>query len=464
MSASTSWTEDNWSVLLASIEERRVIPIVGRDLLQVAPNGSPPVLLDQFVAGRLAADLGLTVPHDELTLNAVVCAHLGGGGRWSMLYSRVRDIMERADLEPPRVLRQLAEITDFSLFLTTNFDLLLEQAINDVRFDGQPGTVTLAYAPKIKPADLPTAIRSLPHPIVYHLLGVQSTMPSYVLCDEDLLEFVYGLQETTRRPELLFEELEDQHLLILGEGFSDWLTRLFLRITRSSRRLSDRREVMEFLAESPSLSATGLFQFLRVFSSSTEIYTGGGVVEFVDELHRRWTARHPVSTTVSRAKRVVRPATKGKDVFISYASDDRVAASVLKQELEDAGFSVWFDVRQLSERIGYKWETEIKNNIKTCTLFMPVLSAATEGRAEGYFRAEWLAAEARTMRQFASDRPFIVPVVVDETHGFKKVPDSFHAAQMSRLPGGRFTDGFADQLHAMIDEVTGTADDGGEAA
>ena len=62
-------------------------------------------------------------------------------------------------------------------------------------------------------------------------------------------------------------------------------------------------------------------------------------------------------------------------------------------------------------------------------------------------------ADARTKRQVGSDRPFIVPVVVDDTHGIHHVPDSFRAAQMVRLPGGRFTEGFAAQLHAMLDEV-----------
>ena len=81
MSASALWNEDNWDVLLASIEERRVVPIVGRDLLLVTPNGGPTVPLDQFVAGRLAKDLGLSVPDAQLTLNSVVCAHLAGGGR-----------------------------------------------------------------------------------------------------------------------------------------------------------------------------------------------------------------------------------------------------------------------------------------------------------------------------------------------------------------------------------------------
>jgi hypothetical protein len=158
---------------------------------------------------------------------------------------------------------------------------------------------------------------------------------------------------------------------------------------------------------------------------------------------------------------VVRPDAIGKDVFISYASADRIAATVLKQELEHAGLNVWFDVPQLAERAGHKWETEIKNNIKSCALFIPVLSTSTEGRAEGYFREEWLMADARTKRQFGSDRPFIVPVVIDGVHKMQNVPESFRAPQMTRLPGGHVTDAFAAQVHAMLDEVHA---DGGEAA
>jgi hypothetical protein len=451
----STWTEHTWHDLLAYIEARSVVPIVGRELLQVTPKGGQPVRLERFVAERLARDFDLSIPPDELTLNAAVSAHLGKGGKRPQLYSRVREIMDTSELEPPLVLRQLAEITDFQLFLTTNFDLLLEQAINLVRFQGQPSTLTLAYAPTRVPGDLPTAIRSLSQPTVYHLLGVQSTTPSYVLSDEDLLEFVCGLQGGSKRPERLFEELEDQHLLMLGEGFDDWLARLFLRITRSSRgrRLSEDRDVWEYMVETTENNNTGLVRFLRTFSSMTMVYPSGGATEFVGELYRRWRERHPVRAPVSRPRVAARPAAEGKDIFISYASDDVIAASTLKEDLERAGFTVWFDKRQLSERVGHKWETEIGNNIKSCALFMPLLSAATEDRPDAYFREEWRLADARTRRQFGADQPFIIPVVLDDTHGIRNIPESFRAPQMTRLPGGHLTAELADQLHVMLDEM-----------
>jgi TIR domain/SIR2-like domain len=462
MSASPQWDEDIWQELLGYIEERRVVPVVGRDLMQVTPNGGPPVSLDRFIAERLAKDIGVSLPDEELTLNAVVCAHIAARKRWPMLYSRVRAILEREQLEPPLVLRQLADITDFQLFLTTNFDLLLEQAINQVRFDGQPGTASLAYAPKKEPEDLPTSIRSLTQPVVYHLLGVQSTSPSYVLCDEDLLEFVYGLQAGTQRPVRLFEELDDQHLLLLGEGFSDWLSRLFMRITRSSR-LSDRRNVMEVIAEAPSSHETGLFPFLRAFSTNTLIYPGGDATAFVGELHRRWMERHPARAVSRGPRRPVRLAAKGKDVFISYARQDFIAASTLKQDLEDAGFSVWFDTL-MDQKPGRPWNKETDDNIWSCALFIPVISATTERRAEGPFRQEWSEAAARVKRHFGSSRPFLIPVVIDDTHGIEEVPEAFKGLHYTRLPGGRATETFLEAMHAAVDEVIAGTGGGGEAA
>jgi hypothetical protein len=457
----STWTEHTWHDLLAYIEARSVVPIVGLDLMQVRPNGGPPMRLDRYVAERLARDFDLTLDPDKLTLNAAVSAHLAKGGKRPQLYSRVREIMDTSALEPPLVLQQLAEITDFQLFLTTNFDLLLEKAIDQVRFQGQPNTVTLAYAPKRQPADLPTPIRSLGQPTVYHLLGVQSTTPTFVLSDEDLLEFIHGLQGGSKRPELLFEELEDQHLLMLGEGFDDWLARLFLRITRSSRgrRLSEDRDVWEFMVEATPNDDADLFKFLRTYSSMTMIYPSGGAEGFVGELHRRWRERHPVREPVARPRTQARLASDGKDIFLSYASDDVIAAETLKEDLERAGFTVWFDKRRLAERAGHKWETEISTNIKSCRLFMPLISANTERREDAYFREEWRQASERRQRQFGTSRAFIMPVVIDDTHGIRNVPTSFSEVQMARLPGGHLTPEFAEQLHDALDQTNerGTA-------
>lgn len=62
--------------------------------------------------------------------------------------------MREVTFEPPLALRQLAQITDFDLFVTTSFDPLLEIAVNLERFGGQSTAEVIAYAPN-RVADLP---------------------------------------------------------------------------------------------------------------------------------------------------------------------------------------------------------------------------------------------------------------------------------------------------------------------
>ena len=148
--------------------------------------------------------------------------------------------MKEAAFRPSKPLRQLAEITDFNLFVSTTFDSLLEKAINEVRFGDAPGTLSIAYSPK-RVDDLPSSKEKLDRPTVYYLMGKLSATGSYVISDEDLLEYVCDLQSPARRPERLFDELKKNHLLILGEDYSDWLVRIFLRTAKGGQTVREPR-------------------------------------------------------------------------------------------------------------------------------------------------------------------------------------------------------------------------------
>jgi hypothetical protein len=69
------WDEITWKFLLASIEERKVIPIIGPDLLGV-DDGDKKTLLDRYLARRLAIEFNepLDPTAAEPTLNEIVRA------------------------------------------------------------------------------------------------------------------------------------------------------------------------------------------------------------------------------------------------------------------------------------------------------------------------------------------------------------------------------------------------------
>ena len=76
-----------------------------------------------------------------------------------------------------------------------------------------------------------------------------------------------------------------------------------------------------------------------------------------------------------------------KPVFLSYASQDAEPASRICDALRAAGVDVWFD--QSALRGGDAWDVSIRRQIKECALFVPIISANTQAREEGYFRREW---------------------------------------------------------------------------
>jgi hypothetical protein len=443
--------DDAWDDLLNYIEERRVIPIIGPDLLRVETDTGPRLLyewLAEKLAGRLSVDVtGLPQP---LTLNDVVCCYLGQRGRREEVYTRLRSIMREVQLAAPVALRQLVQITDFDLFVTTTFDPLLEQALNAERFDGQPMAEVLAYAPN-RVADLPTERSQLQRPVVYHLLGRLSASPTYVVSDEDMLEFICALQSEHLTPEKLFHELEHSHLLLIGSDFSNWLARLFLRMAKR-RRLSDPRDVGEVFADDHTMKDERLVAFLQQVSVRTRVYSGAEA--FVAELHQRWLKRQkpaaPVAVAGAAPQRFLPPAHEMPEnaIFISYAREDLPAVQRLKAALDAAGLTTWFDLDRLEG--GDDYDRKISANIARCSFFLPVISATTQRRLEAYFRREWSYAVDRS-RNIAEGAVFILPVCIDDTpEGAALVPDKFKAVHISRLPGGEPTPDFIRRLQDLF--------------
>jgi predicted ATPase len=121
----------------------------------------------------------------------------------------------------------------------------------------------------------------------------------------------------------------------------------------------------------------------------------------------------------------------GKAVFLSYASQDAEAARKICEALRSGGVEVWFDQNELVG--GDAWDAKIRKQIKECALFVPVISANTQVRLEGYFRIEWKLAAQRT-HAMAAAKAFVLPVVIDDTRDADAhVPEEFLAVQWTRL-------------------------------
>ena len=142
------------------------------------------------------------------------------------------------------------------------------------------------------------------------------------------------------------------------------------------------------------------------------------------------------------------PTTAAGAVFLSYAREDAAAARRIAEAMRGWGVEVWFDQSEL--RGGDAWDSRIKRQIRECALFLPLVSAQTQGRTEGYFRREWKLAAERT-HDMAAGIPFLLPVVIDDTvESTAMVPEEFMHYHWTRLANGELAPDFGAQVKRLL--------------
>jgi TolB-like protein/Tfp pilus assembly protein PilF len=135
-------------------------------------------------------------------------------------------------------------------------------------------------------------------------------------------------------------------------------------------------------------------------------------------------------------------------VFLSYASQDAGPAQRISEALRAAGIEVWFDRSEL--RGGDVWDQTIRRQIKTCTLFIPVISRHTHERREGYFRLEWKLAVDRS-HLISATQAFLVPVAIDDTReDDEEVPERIREVHWTRLPDGETPPAFVEWIKGLL--------------
>ena len=343
------------------------------------------------------------------------------------------------------------QITDFDLFVTTTFDPLLEQALNAERFGGQPIGRSASPMRRIAwPTCRPSAASCSGRSSTTCSDGL-SASPTYVISDEDMLEFICALQSEHLTPEKLFHELEHNHLLLIGSDFSNWLARLFLRMAKR-KRLSDPRDVGEVFADDHTSAGRPPGRVPAAGERAHARVRRRGSLRA--ELHERWLKRQTpgAASAVSGVapQRFLPPAREMPEnaIFISYAREDLAAVQRLKASLDAAGLTTWFDLDRLEG--GDDYDRKIHANIGRCSFFLPVISATTQRRHEAYFRREWSYAVDRS-RNIAEGAVFILPVCIDDTpEATALVPEKFKSLHISRLPGGEPSPDFVRRLRELF--------------
>ena len=344
--------EDAWDDLLNYIEERRVIPIIGPDLLRVetdrrtAPalrmagreTGRAPVgRRDGPAAAADAERRRLLLPRPARPprrgVHAAALDHARGAARAAAGAAAARadhrfrpvrhhDVRSAARAgDEPRTLRRASRRRKWS----------------PMRRTGSP--------------TCPRSGASCSGRSSITCSGGSRPRPTYVVSDEDMLEFICALQSEHLTPEKLFHELEHNHLLLIGSDFSNWLARLFLRMAKR-KRLSDPRDVGEVFADDHTMQGRAAGRVPAAGERAHARLLGrrgirrGAARPLDAEAPRRlcrggWPAAAP--------QRFLPPSREMPEnaIFISYAREDLAAVQRLKAALDAAGLTTWFDLDRL---------------------------------------------------------------------------------------------------------------------
>jgi hypothetical protein len=437
----TDWLDEReWQTLLREIHRGQVIPVAGPSLVTVDdPSSGARIPLNQYLALKLANQLGLGSPPAAATVNDIARQFLMTRGKRRDLYIELSEIVEAMDVPIPDGLLELARIRDFQLFISSTFDPLLVRAIarsrpgfipdkGVIRFHykgnpGRPGATPLSGNPD-SPCDLPSTFSG---PLVYHILGDYQTQPDFAVWEEDYMEFICGLIENRDTLKNLFQNISNRHLLLLGAPSEDWVVRFFLRAAYG-QRLSERgQDNVAYLADCCDQLGDPMIFFFNKLTHSTRIIDGSPT-EFVRQLCTRWTAMYGGTDSAADFRQRLPDEMPRGSVFISYSHRDIDPTLKIARELASAGVPVWLDKHRLEA--GDQYEARLQHAIKfDASFFISLISRNTEDDPTRYVHKERAWAAEKHVEGYV----YYVPLVIDDVPQIKLEPACFAKIHRERL-------------------------------
>lgn len=448
-------TEIDWTRLLSQIRDGSVVPVLGPQLL-VSEDGASSI--QRRVAERLLNLYGIAEPPSLMPFRElhVAVTHLLGINtvKPQELYVDVATIYNdeiRTLNGLPTAIEQMAEISDFRLYVNLTCDGLLASAIQMRR-----SVREVVHAPKMATdewQDLPEdwSVGTANEAWILYLFGKVRPAPLFAIHEEDVLEYAHDVIENGSAKKYM-QALKNRNLLMIGCGFPDWLGRFFLRLTDPNRLTQKMRRVW-FIDDSNDVHADSeLSKFMHKFCNDTVRLQFQSPVGFVGELYRRWKEG---CNDISGITAVLPKAVPDAVFFVSYSRvGDRGRAQRLVEELINLGCSqsdIWFDRSDIEP--GEAFEREIFAGIGSCRYFLPLLSEATIQRDEAFVFKEWRAAKER---EKGMNRIYVIPLVVDDDYKpnvYSECDIRWDHLHLGHAPGGVPDDATRKKLQRCLRDV-----------
>lgn len=403
--------KDKWEALVEAALAGNVVPVIGPDIICDNKDG---LNVNEIIISAISKQFQLSRTHttfsqlvyDSEFLVKLRKAYKNDTLTKDSIYAIVNNIFTNPKnidryFKPSSVLQRLLAIKLFPFVITTSFSPVVENVMKEIWGKRKVNVLSFCKNPQkdTKPGigDI-FSENDMSRPTVYYMFGKATGQPhSYVLTDNDMLEFCQSWLSEQTRPNNLCAQLKDKYLLMLGCGYSDWLFRF---IWFCMNKTSDAK-TKGLIAPDASTHET-LVEYLR--RVETFLPDNKTPNEIISEIEKRINAK----TKESEKEWFGRPPKTSTQVFISYSRSDSEVAEALYRYLTDNGLNVWYDKNNLLG--GSVFMDEIDNAIENTKVFVPIFSKniAKEAMDAHVYRKEWN--KALDLQSSMGNRTFIIPI------------------------------------------------------
>ncbi|WP_304319216.1 toll/interleukin-1 receptor domain-containing protein [Phocaeicola plebeius] len=402
--------ETVWNTLVGQVLKGNVIPVIGNDMVQINGISSEQYILNVIKQAYKIED---DISSFTALMNHPKCH------KPESLYGLVSNItLKYSDVfKASETLKNFLFIKYFPFIITTTIDPVIENTMREIygeklrilSFDNNPSSnddIRNSY--------------DVTDPTLYYMFGrANGGKGNFVLSDTDLLRFSRSWllpkdSSNFAKPANLSNALSNKYLLVLGNNFQDWLFRFFW-FAMKDEKLNNKSDIPNGMDASEH-SDDKLIEFLTFSNITSQIV---GLPDFVAKL-KKFIEESEVKNG-KELKNFDRPIMNA-DVFVSYSRADSKVVDQLYKALKERGLKVWYDKTNLGLADDFK--SEIRRAIRTCSLFVPILShnIAKQAADEHVYRLEWSwAVEHKKM--ISSAIPYIVPLAENGFDVYDKLAD-----------------------------------------
>lgn len=434
-----TFTDDDlelqWRRLINEIIKGNVIPVIGPDFLIAESKNLHQQIID-FLSKKFNVQSKPT-SFSQLIYDESFPTKLRG-----KIYTYVNRVILAVHKAPNELLVRLLQTQRFPFVITTSFTPIVEQVMTSV-YGKQPKVLIFRNDPQLDKVpgvgDIRNA-RDMSEPTVFYMLGKHcdcDLQHSYVLTDVDMMQYCSKWVSGVGTPTALTNIIKDKYLLVLGNNYSDWLLRFIWYSLRSNEKLNSSL----FVKDQSDDTLMEFLNRLEVFTQTDPEYVVNEIEKRLEDMQK--DALKNVTETYS------------SDVFLSYSHKDKHIAINLMNALSEHGLSVWMD-EEGGIQDAENWRAAIVNGIKSCCIFVPLLTANVEKEftEEHEYRIEWKIAAQKASKM--GNIPFIFPVTEKGFNFYNdktNIPDELTEKNAVWYDAGSDFSNIAERIRTQVEQV-----------